>query len=98
MHQDDVVETGADGAVGITFKDNTTISVGPDTKMALDEFVFAPEQEKYGFKAHMLQGTLYYVSGTIAKLAPESVSMSTPIGTIGIRGTRYLVKLDAPSK
>ena len=82
--------------VGVTFKDNTTISVGPDTKLAVDEFVFAPEQERYGMKTRMLQGTMYYVSGTIAKLAPESVSVTTPVGTIGIRGTRFLVKADAP--
>jgi hypothetical protein len=96
VHRDDVIETGGDGAVGVTFKDNTTISVGPDTKLAVDEFVFAPEQERYGMKTRMLQGTMYYVSGTIAKLAPESVSVTTPVGTIGIRGTRFLVKADAP--
>jgi hypothetical protein len=96
VHQADVIETGADGAVGLTFKDNTTISVGPDTKLAIDEFVYAPEQDRYGMKTRMLQGTMYYVSGTIAKLAPDAVSVATPVGTIGIRGTRFLVKADAP--
>jgi hypothetical protein len=98
VHQDDVIETGADGAVGVTFKDNTTMSIGPDTKLVLDEFVFAPEQEKYGFRTRMVQGTLYYVSGTIAKLSPDAVSVATPVGTIGIRGTRFLVKVDAASR
>jgi hypothetical protein len=98
VHQDDVIETGADGSVGVTFKDNTTMSIGPDTKLAVDEFVYAPEQEKYGFRTRMVQGTLFYVSGTIAKLAPEAVSVATPVGTIGIRGTRFLVKVDAATR
>jgi hypothetical protein len=95
VHQDDVIETAGNGSVGVTFKDNTTISVGPDTTLAIDEFVFAPEQDRYAMKTRMLQGTMYYVSGTIAKLAPEAVSVATPVGTIGIRGTRFLVKADA---
>jgi hypothetical protein len=98
IHQDDVIETGKDGSVGVTFKDNTTISLGPDTSLAIDEFVFAPEQDRLGMKTRMLQGTMYYVSGTIAKLAPDAVKVATPVGTIGIRGTRFLVKADAAGR
>jgi hypothetical protein len=95
IHQNDTIETTADGSVGVTFKDNTTVSVGPGTSLVVDEFVFSPEQDRYAMKTRMLSGTMYYVSGTIAKLAPEAVSVATPVGTIGIRGTRFLVNLDA---
>ena len=98
IRQDDVIETGTDGSVGVTFKDNTTISLGPDTSLAIDEFVFAPAEDRLGMKTRMLQGTMYYVSGTIAKLAPDAVKVTTPVGTIGIRGTRFLVKADAPGR
>jgi hypothetical protein len=98
IRQDDVIETGKDGAVGVTFKDNTTISLGPDTSLAIDEFVFAPEQDRLAMKTRMLQGTMYYVSGTIAKLAPDAVKVTTPVGTIGIRGTRFLVKADGTGR
>jgi hypothetical protein len=92
--RDDVLETGADGAVGVTFRDNATVSIGPETQLALDDFVFAPEREQYSFVTKMTRGTMAFVSGTISKLSPESVSVKTPVGTIGIRGTRFLVKLD----
>ena len=94
LHKRDVIETGADGSVGVTFQDDTIISVGPDSSLALDQFDFAPAEEKYSFVTRMTRGTMYYASGVMAKLAPEAVSVVTPVGTIGIRGTRFLVKLD----
>jgi hypothetical protein len=92
--RDDVLETGADGAIGVTFRDNATVSIGPDTQLALDDFVFAPERQQYSFVTKMTRGTMAFVSGTISKLSPESVAVKTPVGTIGVRGTRFLVKLD----
>jgi hypothetical protein len=92
--RNDVIETGADGAIGVTFRDNATVSIGPNTQLVLDDFVFAPEREQYSFVTRMTRGTMAFVSGTISKLSPESVSVKTPVGTIGIRGTRFLVKLD----
>jgi hypothetical protein len=93
LQQSDIIETGDDGSVGMTFKDNTTVSVGPHTRLALDEFVFAPEQEKYSFVTEMARGSMTYFSGTIAKLSPDSISVITPAGTLGIRGTRFALKI-----
>jgi hypothetical protein len=92
IRQNDVVETGAGAALGISFKDSTTISLGPNSRLSIDEFVFAPAEEKYSFITKIARGTMYFVSGAIARLAPEKVQVSTPVGTIGIRGTRFLVK------
>ena len=89
----DVIETGADGAVGITFRDASRVSVGPNSRLVIDEFVFSPKTEDYGLTTRLQQGTLFYVSGLIAKLAPEKTSIATPDGTIGIRGTRLLVSV-----
>ena len=94
VRQNDVVETGAGGALGLSFKDNTMISLGPNSRLSIDEFVFAPTEEKYSFVTKIARGTMYFVSGAIARLAPEKVQVSTPVGTIGIRGTRFLVKAD----
>lgn len=90
----DLLTTGKTGAMGITFKDNTMISIGPDTEFVVDEFVYQPKDNALSFSSRMMRGTLHFVSGTIAKLSPESVSVKTPVGTIGIRGTRFLVKIE----
>jgi hypothetical protein len=92
--QSDKVVTGADGAVGFTLRDNTTISVGPKTEMALDEFDFEPAQSKLKLVASVARGTMMMTSGTIAKLAPDAVAVVTKSGTIGVRGTRFVVSVD----
>jgi len=94
VYMNDLLKTGPTGAMGVTFKDNTMISIGPDTEFVVDEFVYQPREKALSFTSRMTRGTLHFVSGTIAKLAPESVSVETPPGTIGIRGTRFLVKIE----
>jgi hypothetical protein len=88
----DVLETGGDGSMGVTLRDETLISVGPNTEIHLDSFAFAPHEEKYSLVARMTRGTLFFVSGLIAKLSPQSAKVVTPGGTVGIRGTRFVVR------
>jgi len=90
----DTVVTGADGSVGLTFTDQTRMSIGPNTRMAIDQYAFNPAEKDLSFVTRVSQGTLYYVSGMIAKLSKDKVAVATPEGTIGIRGTRFLVKVD----
>ncbi len=90
-----VLKTGKSGGMGVTFKDNTIMSLGPDTEISVDEFVYAPGTGDLRLGAAMAKGTLNYVSGVIAKLRPEAVTIKTPTGTIGIRGTHFLAKVEA---
>jgi hypothetical protein len=88
------LKTGPKGAMGVTFKDNTVMSFGPDTELTVDEYLYAPGKDDLKFGTSMSKGSLQVVSGVIAKLKPESVTMKTPTGTIGIRGTHFLVKVE----
>ena len=90
----DVLKTDNTGSLGITFKDNTMISIGPNTTYTIDEYVFKPSEQKLAFVSNISKGTLHFVSGTLTKLAPEAVKVKTPEGTIGFRGTRCLVKVE----
>lgn len=89
------IRTAPAASVGVTFKDNTVIALGPDTDMTVDEYVFNPSQGQVKFGSKLARGTLNYVSGTIAKLNPESVQMRTPAGIIGVRGTQFVTKVEA---
>lgn len=89
-----VLKTGAKGTMGVTFKDNTVMSFGPDTELTVDEYLYAPGKNDLKFGASMSKGTLNVVSGVIARLKPESVALKTPTGTIGVRGTDFLVKVE----
>ena len=94
VYQQDRLETGSDGELGVTFRDNTRISLGPDSRVELRRFVFKPAVEEYGFILRLAYGTLEYLSGLTAKLAPGAMSIETPGFTVGARGTRLLVRTE----
>lgn len=89
------LKTGAGGSLGVTFKDNTVMSFGPDTEVTVDEYLYAPSQGQLKLGASIKKGTLAYLSGAIAKLKPGAVSLKTATGTIGVRGTHFVIKVDA---
>ena len=90
----DIVKTGDGGSVGLIFSDDTIISMGPRTELAIEDYLFEPVEGKLAFIARILKGTVSYLSGQIAKLSPESVELVTPAATIGVRGTHVLIKVD----
>jgi hypothetical protein len=94
VQQNDTLETGADGALGLAFIDNTTLSMGPKSRITLTKVVFNPDQNDFAFATNIVKGTFMFVSGSIARLAPQAVRITTPVNTIGIRGTRFLVRID----
>lgn len=95
LYMGNLLKTGEKGRMGVTFKDNTIMSLGPDTELRIDEYLFAPAKSELKLAASLLKGTLHYISGVIAKLKPEAVSVKTPAGIIGVRGTRFLAKAEA---
>ena len=90
----DIVRTGADGSVGLIFKDNSRISLGPNSRLDLKKFVFKPAQGQFSMVNKLAKGTASFVSGKMTKLSPESVILETPTSTIGVRGTTYNVKVN----
>ncbi|KQC08691.1 MAG: hypothetical protein APR62_04215 [Smithella sp. SDB] len=94
LFQNDTIRTGAASSAGIIFEDNTILSLGPDSEILIDKYVFAPEKGIFSMIARIARGTASYLSGIIGKQSPESVKFQTPDATIGIRGTHFLVKVD----
>ncbi|MBM4341247.1 MAG: hypothetical protein FJ110_17085 [Deltaproteobacteria bacterium] len=90
----DTLQTGRNGSIGIVFSDDTFLSMGPGSILTVDEFVFAPRQGKFSIVLRMLKGTAAYLSGLISKLSPDAAYFKTPTASIGIRGTRFLIKVD----
>ncbi|MND08583.1 hypothetical protein D3C83_313120 [compost metagenome] len=62
--------------------------------MTVDEYLYAPGKGDLRLGTSMTKGSLQMVSGVIAKLKPDAVSVKTPTGTIGVRGTHFLVKVE----
>ncbi|HYM01775.1 MAG TPA: FecR domain-containing protein [Stellaceae bacterium] len=94
VHRQDRVETGPSGEIGITFQDDTRITLGPNSRVDFARFVFKPAEKEYGFVLRLGYGTLQYLSGLTAKLAPDAMSIETPAVTIAVRGTRLLIRAE----
>ncbi len=93
----DVVVTGADGAAGITFSDNSLVSLGPDTVFAIDKYAFDTTTYAGEFEGSLRQGKLAAVSGRMVKQSPESMRIRTPSAIMGVRGTEFLVEVEPPA-
>jgi len=91
--QGDVIETSNSGTVGIIFRDDSLISLGPDSKLDMKNYVFEPKEKKFAVLMKMLKGTFVYISGAIGRLSPDSVKLETPSSTIGTRGTKVLIEV-----
>ena len=90
----DVVRTGADGSVGITMRDNSLLSAGPNSVLSLERFEYDATTSQGRFDAHLTRGTLAVVSGRIAKQSPQSMTVRTPSAVLGVRGTEFVVSVD----
>ncbi len=94
VYKGDTLKTGPDGSLGITFRDNSLLSLGPNSTVVIDEFLFAPTQGKLSLVTRLVKGTAAILSGVIARLSPQAVRFETPVATVGIRGTKFLVAID----
>lgn len=92
----DILSTGSDGSLGVILRDNSTLSLGPDSSLVIETFLFSPAKGELGLVARLTKGTMAYLSGLIGKLAPESARFDTPTASIGIRGTHFAVKAGEP--
>lgn len=89
------LRTLAQASLGVTFKDNTVMSFGPDTELTVDEYLYAPAQGQLKLGTSLLKGSMNYVSGVIARLKPDAVSVKTPTGIIGVRGTQFVARVES---
>jgi hypothetical protein len=97
VFQSDVIVTAAGGAVGITFADNSMMSLGPDSRLALDQFRFDTTTHDGVFDSSLQKGTLAVRSGQIVHQTPEAMHIRTPAALLGVRGTEFVVRADGKS-
>ncbi|HZK90301.1 MAG TPA: FecR domain-containing protein, partial [Stellaceae bacterium] len=82
------VDTTAIGQTQIMFLDESSMSVGPNSDMVIDEFVYDPNANSGKLAMSATRGVFRYVGGKISKLE-GGVSVDTPVASIGIRGGAF---------
>src|SRR5271154_1819472 len=91
----DLVATNAGAKVALVFADKTTFALGESGQMRLDEMIYDPAHKDGKLALSMLKGAFAFVSGDIASTQADAMTVRTPVGTIGIRGTAVEGNVDA---
>jgi hypothetical protein len=93
LYEKDTIETGGDGAIGITFIDNTVMSSGPNSEIVLEDYKFNSSNFKGSMLTDMNRGTVSMISGDIARSTPGAMKVKTPTAILGVRGTRFVIEV-----
>jgi hypothetical protein len=88
VYQQQIVSTGDASRLEITFADGTQLTLGENAEMTLDAFVYNPAEGTGKLKLGVV-GAFRFVSGQVTKLASSDVTVTTPVATVGIRGTEF---------
>ncbi|MFT5390524.1 MAG: hypothetical protein ACI8PT_000709 [Gammaproteobacteria bacterium] len=89
----DVLVTGSNGQLGVTFADNSRFALGPNTEIELQTFSFNTTTHEGQFESNIKRGRLSVISGRIAKSSPDAMTVRTPSQILGVRGTEFLVRV-----
>jgi hypothetical protein len=97
VYPSDRIVTGADGSAGITFQDNSLLSLGPSSQLDLDRFSFNSTTHEGVFESTLRSGKLAVVSGKIAHHQDDAMKVRTPSTVLGVRGTKFVVEVGSGS-
>jgi hypothetical protein len=91
VYKNDVLQTNVDGTLGITFDDETTFTLKPNTRLAVDEFVYQEGGSDNAAIFNVVRGTAAFVAAEVAHTG--NMKIDTPTSSLGIRGTTGLVEV-----
>ncbi|MBP3126917.1 FecR domain-containing protein [Thalassospira sp. ER-Se-21-Dark] len=88
----DRIVTSANSGMQVLLLDETVFTIGPNSDVAIDEFVYDPATGDGRIVADMAMGVMRFVTGKIPLNNPSSMDVNLPVGSIGIRGTIGLIR------
>lgn len=93
----ETIETGADGRLQLLLKDETAFTLGPNSRIVVDDFVYDESSDKGRVEASITKGVFRFITGKIAKKKPSSMTVKLPSAVIGVRGTIVAGQTDGQS-
>jgi len=91
LYSKDVIVTGSSAFVGIVLSDGTKITAGANASLNLANYEFNEDTKKGAMKVNVTKGVIQVASGALGKTSRENVQFNTPVATIGIRGTNFII-------
>ena len=84
VQANEIISTTNDDRAHVVFLDGTTLTVGPNSQMTIDKFVYDPTTQKGELAVNATKGVFRVIGGRISKTA--AITVTTPSSTMGIRG------------
>jgi hypothetical protein len=95
VYHNELIETEEESATKLIFLDETTLTLGPQSSVVLDRFVYDPDPSKASLVMTATKGIFRFASG---KLPKNAYRLHTPAATIGIRGTVLEFAIETPDR
>jgi len=83
----DAITSGKESGLQVMLLDETVFTIGPNSEISIDEFVYDPSTGSGKIAASVAKGAFRFITGKIARKRPEDMTVRLPTATIGIRGT-----------
>ena len=93
LFERDIITTGANSAIGMTFSDNSRVSLGPDSTLELENYAQNKPGKPHGFDLRIRKGSLTAASGEIAKTRPLAMRVLMPTTVLGVKGTQFAARV-----
>ena len=91
IYLNETVYVGIDSGTQILLLDQSTFTIGSDSEVVMDTFIYDPATNDGKIVASVKKGSLKIISGLISKKNPDSLTVKVPSGTLGSRGTEFQI-------
>ena len=89
IYLNETIIAGLGSGTQILLLDQSTFTIGAESEVVMDTFIFDPDTHEGKIVASVKQGSLKVISGLISKKNPDSLTVEVPEGTLGSRGTEF---------
>ncbi|MDC1280130.1 FecR domain-containing protein [Pelagibacteraceae bacterium] len=85
----ETIYAGANSGTQVLLLDQSTFTIGSDSEVVIDTFVYDPSSNVGKIISKVKKGSLKVISGLISLNNPDNLTVTVPAGTIGARGTEF---------
>jgi hypothetical protein len=82
----------------ILLLDETALTIGEKSELTIDDFVYDPQTKVGKIVSNIKVGTVRVITGEISKQNPDNLEVNIPTGSIGARGTEFIVVTESDKK
>ena len=94
----DTIIVRAQSNAQILLLDETALTIGEKSELTIDDFVYDPQSKVGKIVSNIKIGTVRVITGEISKNNPDNLEVNVPTGSIGARGTEFVVVTESDEK